>query len=403
MPLASSATLTTPLSRLIEASPLVTLPQQNHSLSNDLLAMDFLSSIALNMSAASFSSTTPTSSATSSSREPTLAIDSPSSEIPQKSSPIQNIPFQMESARLGALSQTPKDVVEQLSALAQKLKSLLSTSSTTATISLSKELTSDPNSPTPEIPHYDNSAQYVSFRENIDELEAILQALKGRSFQVLEDNIKLTLTSIQYIRSETELMRTFLEMLKSRKESPPGVIRALEDVTVSESSFIKVLEDGVELQLAWVQTYKDAAINSSLLMIPTSEGTVMQTAPTHLVENMMDLSSLPSIQELNNSIKPLQTSVQAPRDSTKPTEISAQAFEALIVESRDLVQYLKNATVIQVALNQVLKFEMDTQLLSDRCFQYAQTTELGSIQVLKGVTERLLRRIQQTLLDTAKM
>ena len=81
----------------------------------------------------------------------------------------------------------------------------------------------------------------------------------------------------------------------------------------------------------------------------------MQTAPTPLVEKMMGLSSLPSIQELKDSIKLLQTSVQTPKDSTEPTEIPVQASEALMVESRDLVQRLKLATVLQVYSNQLLK------------------------------------------------
>ena len=348
---------------------------------------------------------------TSSSRESTSAIDSPTSEIPQQSSPIQNMSVQMKSDELGALPQTPKDILGQLLALYQRLKSLdfLITSSTTATISSSKDLTSDPNSPTPEILHYDNSAQYGSSQGNIDELGALFHELKASfqtfnepSFKIFEDDIKRRSTLIQNIRSETESVRTFLETFKSREEPPSGVIQIFEEVMVSKLPLIEALESGAELQLAWVQTYKNSMMDSSLLMIPTNEGMLMQTAPTPLVEKMMDLSSLPSTQEPKDSTKLLQTSVQAPKDSTKPTEIPAQAFEALIIESRDLVQFLKNATAMQVTSNQVLKYEIDTHLLSLQCFQYAEKMELSSIQKLDGVDQILLRSIRP-LLDTAKM
>ena len=301
---------------------------------------------------------------------------------------------QMESAGLGALSQTPKDVAEQLLALAQELKSFLPTSSTTVTISSSNESTSNPNSPTFEIPQYDDSAQYVPSQGNIGEQKALLQTLKV--------GIERGLTLIQGIRSEVELMQTFVKTLKTREKSPSGVIRAFEDVMVSEFSLIKALKDGGELQLAWVQTFKNAAVDSSLLMIPTSEGMVMQTAPVPLVEKMVGLSSLPSIQELKDSIKPLQTSVQAPKDSMKPTEISAQASEALMVESRDLIQRFKVTTMLQVYSNQLLKYEIDTQLFSVRCFQCANTMELGSFQILEDAMEKQSRWIRP-LLDTTEM
>ena len=151
---------------------------------------------------------------------------------------------------------------------------------------------------------------------------------------------------------------------------------------VSDLSLLEAVEDGLKLRLTWIQEAKDV-IHSSLSTTRISKAVVIQSDLTSPVKKMMGLSSFPTIQEIEDSIKLLQTPAQTPKDPTEPTEIPVQIPKILMGESRKLVQRLKLATVLQVYSNQIIESVMGMQLFSAQTLEYVICVESGSIKVFE--------------------